>query len=252
MIPFFRKIRKKMADDNKPLKYMRYAIGEIVLVVIGILIALSINNWNEGRKRTNKGKDYINEIFNDVQNDVTNIKNILKELESQKRNSGIVLSVFESKDKYVADSIKFVNQTISTNAPIPVQRQTNTYDELKATGQLSIVANDSLISKVSQFYEEYDSRIYQYLETPGQVRYQNRTTFQECLNKVATDNYWEEKGTNNYKKSWFNCFLNSPKALTEVRVIYSSTHWQLHHFNRLLNTGQSVVEYLDKAIPVDL
>ena len=40
MIGFFRKIRKKLADDNKPLKYMRYAIGEIVLVVIGILIAL--------------------------------------------------------------------------------------------------------------------------------------------------------------------------------------------------------------------
>ena len=47
MIPFFRKIRKKMADDNKPLKYARYAVGEIVLVVIGILIALQINNWNE-------------------------------------------------------------------------------------------------------------------------------------------------------------------------------------------------------------
>lgn len=42
MIPFFRKIRKKMAGDNNPMKYMRYAVGEIVLVVIGILIALSI------------------------------------------------------------------------------------------------------------------------------------------------------------------------------------------------------------------
>ena len=50
MINFFRKIRKQLADDNKPLKYMRYAIGEIVLVVVGILIALSINNWNEARK----------------------------------------------------------------------------------------------------------------------------------------------------------------------------------------------------------
>jgi len=46
MIPFFRKIRKKFADDNKPLKYLRYAIGEIVLVVIGILIALS-NNYSK-------------------------------------------------------------------------------------------------------------------------------------------------------------------------------------------------------------
>jgi len=43
MINFFRRIRKKLADDNKPLKYMRYAIGEILLVVVGILIALSIN-----------------------------------------------------------------------------------------------------------------------------------------------------------------------------------------------------------------
>ena len=51
MIPFFRKIRKKMEDDNKLMKYMRYAIGEIALVVIGILIALQINNWNEGRKQ---------------------------------------------------------------------------------------------------------------------------------------------------------------------------------------------------------
>jgi len=49
MINFFRKIRKKLADDNKPLQYIRYAIGEIVLVVIGILFALQINTWNQDR-----------------------------------------------------------------------------------------------------------------------------------------------------------------------------------------------------------
>ena len=51
-----------MADDNKPLKYMRYAIGEIVLVVIGILIALSINNWNEKRKERTKEQYYLKSI----------------------------------------------------------------------------------------------------------------------------------------------------------------------------------------------
>jgi hypothetical protein len=62
MIPFFRKIRKKMADDNRPLKYMRYAIGEIVLVVIGILIALQINNWNSERKERTKEQYYLKSI----------------------------------------------------------------------------------------------------------------------------------------------------------------------------------------------
>ena len=50
MINFFRKIRHKLADNNQFLKYSRYAIGEIVLVVVGILIAVQINNWNEARK----------------------------------------------------------------------------------------------------------------------------------------------------------------------------------------------------------
>ena len=59
MIPFFRKIRKKLADDNKPLKYARYAIGEIVLVVIGILIALQVNIYNEKRKKRIEEKDIL-------------------------------------------------------------------------------------------------------------------------------------------------------------------------------------------------
>ena len=50
MIKFFRKIRQNLPIENKTRKYLKYAIGEIVLVVIGILIALSINNWNEDRK----------------------------------------------------------------------------------------------------------------------------------------------------------------------------------------------------------
>ena len=50
MIKFFRKIRQNLIMENKTGKYFKYAIGEIFLVVIGILIALQINNWNEGRK----------------------------------------------------------------------------------------------------------------------------------------------------------------------------------------------------------
>jgi hypothetical protein len=62
MIPFFRRIRKNMADDNRPLKYARYAVGEIVLVVLGILIAIQINDWNDHRKDRLKKKNLLKSL----------------------------------------------------------------------------------------------------------------------------------------------------------------------------------------------
>ncbi len=66
MIKFFRKIRQKNLTENKFGKYLTYAIGEIILVVIGILIALSINNWNEDRK----AKTYENQVYNQIYDDL--------------------------------------------------------------------------------------------------------------------------------------------------------------------------------------
>ena len=62
MIKFFRKIRQRLLTENKFSKYLIYAIGEIVLVVIGILIALSINNWNENLKNKKLETSYLKRI----------------------------------------------------------------------------------------------------------------------------------------------------------------------------------------------
>jgi len=77
MINFFRKKRKLLADDNKAIKYTRYAIGEIVLVVIGILIALSINNWNEDRKNQILVKNYTENLIEDLAKDSIIISDLI-------------------------------------------------------------------------------------------------------------------------------------------------------------------------------
>ena len=66
MIRIFRNIRKKLASENKVLSYSRYVIGEIFLVVIGILIALQINNWNENRKDRLVEINYLKNLKHDL------------------------------------------------------------------------------------------------------------------------------------------------------------------------------------------
>jgi hypothetical protein len=82
MINFFRRIRKQLADQNKPLKYFRYALGEIVLVMIGILLALQVNNWNEARKDQQELKNILLSIVSDMKEDALQVKwtnDLLKE-----------------------------------------------------------------------------------------------------------------------------------------------------------------------------
>jgi len=81
MIKFFRNIRQKLASENKVAAYLRYAIGEILLVVIGILIALQINNWNEGRKQNIAETEFIEGVKNDLGQDRKYIELILNLIE---------------------------------------------------------------------------------------------------------------------------------------------------------------------------
>ncbi len=80
MIKFFRHIRKRMLTENKFSKYLLYAIGEIFLVVIGILIALSINTWNEERKEKAIVKNVLNSIRYDLVADTTEFSNRLERI----------------------------------------------------------------------------------------------------------------------------------------------------------------------------
>ena len=78
MIKFFRHIRKSLLMENKTGKYFKYAIGEIILVVIGILIALSINNWNETKKQDKQIIKGLSEVRDNLIGDSLAISNTLK------------------------------------------------------------------------------------------------------------------------------------------------------------------------------
>lgn len=100
MINFFRKIRRKFADNNQFFKYSRYAIGEIALVMIGILIALQVNNWNEDRKESLVIENVLIEIKEDLIQDKAELERIIQlrtaDFEAQKR----IINVLETNRNF--------------------------------------------------------------------------------------------------------------------------------------------------------
>ncbi|GAG86687.1 unnamed protein product, partial [marine sediment metagenome] len=96
MIKFFRKIRQNLLSEGKTGKYLKYAIGEIILVVIGILIALQINNWNIENRNRNLESEIIREIQDNLQFDLQELRSDISHLDSLNHSC-----------KFIFDYIKF-------------------------------------------------------------------------------------------------------------------------------------------------
>jgi len=229
-------------------KYFKYAIGEILLVVIGILIALSINNWNEERKKRIQGKAYVAAIYKEVKKDIMRIDVVLDKFETNKITSRRVLQILESENRYITDSSLFTIDVLNASGLIDVGRQNNTWDELSSSGKIAMINNDSLDHLLKNFYEYYDKQVIQFLETPAKMREKCRTTYGQCLDLSSVDRYWGEGGDQTNSKSWFNCFLNDPEVQKNLNAIHVSAYWQIHHFTRIQAEGHAVIDYMDKNI----
>jgi hypothetical protein len=156
MINFFRKIRKQLADDNKPFKYMRYAIGEIVLVVIGILIALSINNWNENQKQYRLEINLLTEMKENLLNDLEDIRhNIEEDIETMYSNK-LILNHIENGFPY-EDSLSVHFGRLPRTSIMVVNN--SAYENLKSIG-FNLIGNDLLRRRITNLY----SARYEYID----------------------------------------------------------------------------------------
>ena len=162
MIHFFRKIRKKMADDNKLFKYSRYAIGEIVLVVIGILIALQINTWKEEQKSKKLEQTYLIRLQNDLVKDTLYLVHYIQNLKKQKANIYQFVHELYNVQKTEEEFRQlFLLQSYFTENLV---MQTITYEELKNTGLINLFQNETLKIEILDLYRTYEVAANHFIE----------------------------------------------------------------------------------------
>ncbi|WP_350293369.1 DUF6090 family protein [uncultured Croceitalea sp.] len=155
MIKFFRKIRENLLSEGKTGKYLKYAIGEIILVVIGILIALQINNWNEKRKNQNYERKILTLINQNLENDSIALSNQLYSLKSSKDLTDKLLEQV-SLGNY-NDSLNYwLGEIISFER---FKSQSSAFEMLKSKG-IDIISNDELQLALITYYDEHVLNVY--------------------------------------------------------------------------------------------
>jgi hypothetical protein len=98
-------------EKNKTGKYLKYAIGEIVLVVVGILIALSINNWNDNRKNNNLKQAYVKNLIFDLEKDLEKLKQ-LQNQNTNYENAGLYILDFMNNELPKIDTLTLAESLV--------------------------------------------------------------------------------------------------------------------------------------------
>jgi len=148
MLHFFRKIRRDLLANSQFFKYLKYAIGEIILVVLGILIALQINNLNEERKQRVEEINILKGLKKDFQSDIRDFKTGLREYNNISTSIDQILKILENNETYNDSLDKYFAQTVSW--PLAVIHK-NSFDALKSKG-VSLISNDSLRQAILFFH----------------------------------------------------------------------------------------------------
>ncbi|MET2984938.1 DUF6090 family protein [Aureibaculum conchae] len=194
MIKFFRKIRQNLLSENKFSKYLIYAIGEIVLVVIGILIALSINNWNERQKDSVIELQLLKSLEKDLETNISRIKSAIYTDSVVLSQNRVLLSLLEDEKSILTDSIqKYFGRINRYGAFFP---QKMTYETLKSKG-LEIIKNDSIRNKIALLFDDtYSANDYKnelnkeiYVNTNTLLNKRLKTTNIESFSSKVPNNF---------------------------------------------------------------
>lgn len=159
MIKFFRKIRQRLLTENKFSKYLIYAGGEILLVMIGILLALQVSNWNTSKQNRSVERNYLKNLKVDLEVDLYNLDSLSKDRTNKSESALKLLKLSgatSTKELISLDSL--YTNVFTWTSFIP---RTTTREELISSGQLNLIQSDRIKALILILNQQNDKIIVQ-------------------------------------------------------------------------------------------
>ena len=209
-------------NENKTSRYFKYAIGEIILVVIGILIALQINSWNENRINKQKTIGYLNSLLEDIKSDVVSYKgNIINYKTSLNNNKRILVN--DDYKMLAGDSINLL-----VSAYYEVDRTTSqTYEKIKNAGLAEALGSKKVNKAINDYYNAESS----YYKT---LLAWDKDYTDKDLNFWFYNNNYESSSTRNYNTNALPFLNSAAKRKTDLINLTESTQGRNHIRNAII------------------
>ena len=231
MIKFFRHIRRSLINQNKMGKYFKYAIGEIILVVIGILIALQINNWNENRKQGLREASVLDELKQGLESN----RDILEKRKLQFKE-------FQSKSKKLIDHLeakRTYHDSLDSYFYVPTGNYSfgisyATFENLKSQG-LDIISNKDLRLNLVKLYEE-EYWLLKDQETKLANAFTNATL-------PFTRKHFKLLSDTRYKPNDYNNILQNVEFLN---ILYESNYLAQLYFRQCARVSEATSKVIEK------
>lgn len=243
MIKFFRKIRLKLVDEGNLKRYLIYAIGEILLVVIGILIALQINakvKWNQNRKLE---IEYLNAFSYELEEDIIYYKDLIESLRLQHKSLRNVIVIIENPQEVILDSLQFINDYRKGGFGDNLDRSSVTWKELQSTGQISLIQNKNLVRKFFEYYDFVERFGSDFNKFPLEQRFIVREIEHGIFNLVEHDDYFKDWRHDQIpRKEVFEFVRTNQKLLYHLKSVLISSKVQMEIGEEVLVLAEEILD----------
>lgn len=185
MINFFRKMRRNNLSENRFTRYVLYALGEIVLVVFGILIALQVNNWNKQNNRNQKEEALLREMRVNLAADLKDCQWNINRQKGAKNASQAVLDHLNSAEPFHDSLANHYGLLMGSTA---LTTNTSAFDNLKSIG-FDLIQNDSLRKSITGLYSERYTYLVR-IENDADNKFSMEQLIPQISEKLIMDTMW--------------------------------------------------------------
>ena len=249
MIKLFRRIRQKWIYEGKLKNYLLYSLGEIILVVIGILIALQINNWNTNKQETKELHNYLKNIQQNLRADSTSLEEIKLYRDSSIAYSKKYLGLIRKEFVTFADLELVLNSDYNVFFDTYFKSKKSGFEALKYSGYLGKLQNTGIDVRLNEYYylidkvEEQEASLNNTIENMEINGFNSNVQQQlyDIMNNGRTESYFS-KNQHNLKN-----LLNHPN-LTAANIRNSLVSQLPRYYRQLIKLGSELDNEIDKLI----